>query len=266
MKWYSLKIITKNVLLRRGYPIHYYMQFLASARDCLREMSLDSMPIINTELIDVVVDGGYRVIPLPDDYVDWSKVGVRVGQFVRPLLERESINRLHNYDTTTGDIIPYDSLTDVLATDGNVDFTFGYNSPWYNWDTVTWDTYGEFTGRFYGFPGAGSESDTFKVLPERNQIQLNENLLVTKIVLEYISDGMSCNSATQVDVYAVKTIEEYVIWQQKEQNRNYSSQERELQKNEYLRQYGIFLARKNPLTIEALRRIFNRRYVASIKT
>ena len=49
MKWYSLNAIVRNVLLRRGYPLHYYMQFLVNAKDCLREMSLDSLDVINTE-------------------------------------------------------------------------------------------------------------------------------------------------------------------------------------------------------------------------
>lgn len=267
MKFYSLNTIVNNCLLRKGYSIHWKMQFLASGRDCIREMSLDAMPIINTQLLDVIIDNGYKVVNLPCGYVDYTKVGIRVGQFVQPLLPRESINRLHNFDTNTGVIIPYDSITDVEVRNGNTEIFAGFNSPWYNWDTVTWDTYGEFTGRFYGFSGAGSESDTFKVLPERNQIQLNENLFVDKIVLEYISDGVSgCDSATQVDVYAVATIEAYILYQQKEQNRNYSSQERELAKQEYIRQYQIFLARKSDLTIETLKRTFNRNYRASIKT
>lgn len=267
MKFYSLNNIVNNVLLRRGYSIHWYMQFLVSAKDCLRQLTLDAVPIINTQLLDVVVDGGYKVVNLPCDLIDYTKVGVRVGQFVKPLLPRNSINRLHNYNDA-GDIIPYDNITDVEErnNDGNIDIVSGFNSPWYSWDTVTWDTYGEFTGRFYGFSGAGSESDTFKFLPERNQIQLDENLFVDKIVLEYISDGMCCDNASKINVYTVDTIEAYILWQMKEQNRNYSSQERELAKQEYLRQYGILLARINPITIEVLRRIVNRQYKASIKT
>ena len=262
MKWYSLNAIVRNVLLRRGYPLHYYMQFLVNAKDCLREMSLDSLGVINTELLDVVVDGGYNVVNLPCGYIDYVKVGVRVGQYVKPLLERDSINRLHNYDDS-GDITAYSGVTDVATTESNVSLT---SSSVFLQDTVTWDSYGEYIGRQYGFSGAGSESDTFKVLPERNQIQLNENISVDKIVLEYIGDGMCSDSATQVDVYAVATIEAYIISQMKEQNRNYSLTERKVAHDEYIRQYQIFLARKNPLTIEKLRRLILKNYRGSART
>lgn len=266
MKFATLNNIVNNVLLRRGYSIHWYMQFLVSAKDCLRQLTLDAVPSINTVLLDVVVDGGYKVVTIPDDCVDWTKIGVRVGQYVQPLLPRESINRLHNYDSSTGGIIPYDNVTDISTTAENTDLFAGFNSPWYNWDTVTWDTYGEFTGRFYGFSGAGGETDTYKWLPERNQIQLNENLWVDKIVLEYISDGMSCDSATKVNVYCQDTIEAYILWQMKENNRNYSPGERQIAQAEYIRQLQILLARTNGLTIDVIRRILNRNYRASIKT
>lgn len=260
MKYYTVDSIVRNVLLRRGYPLHWYVQFLVSAKDCLREMALDSMPIINTALIDVETTGNY--INLPCDFVDWTKVGIRVGQYVKPLVQRDSINRLHHYDSD-GNIDNYEDTTDV-PTDADTPIIFG--SPVFFWDTVTWDTYGEFTGRLYGFSGAGSNFDTFKYLPERNQIQLNQNLQVDKIVLEYISDGMSCDAATQVDVYAVATIEAYIIWQLKEQGRHYTMGERQLAEREYLKQYDIFRARMNPLTIEDLRRAIYRNYRGSIKT
>lgn len=265
MKYYSLNIIIKNVLLRRNYPLQYYLQFLVYGKDCLRQMSLDSLGVINTKLLDVVVSGGYNVATLPDDYVDWTKVGVRVGQYVKPLLERDSINNLHNYDDT-GAIIPYGDTTDIPSSVAQIDMGIGLNSGTFAWDTVTWDSYGEFIGRYYGFRGSGSEIDTFKVIPERCQIQLNENLSVDKIVLEYVGDGLGCDSATQIPIYAVDTIESYIIWQMKEQNRNYQLGERKIAYDEYVRQYQIFLARKNPLTKEMIVRILNRNYTAVIKS
>ena len=265
MKFYSLNIIVRNVLLRRRYPLQYYLEFLVSGRDCLRQMSLDSLGVINTVLLDVTLDGGYNVATLPSDYSDWTKVGIRAGQFVKPLLERSSINNLHNYDDN-GAIIAYGGTTDIPQSAVDIDMGIGLNSGTFAWDTVTWDNYGEFLGRYYGFSGAGSQSDTFKVIPERNQIQLDENLIVDKIVLEYIGDGMCSDAATQIPVYAVDVIEAYILWQMKEQNRNYGLGERQIAYDEYVRQYKIFLARKNPLTKEMITRILNKNYRGSIKT
>lgn len=235
--------------MRRNYPLVYYIDFLVSAKDALRELSLDALAVINSQLIPL---DDQNEAALPNDFVDYVRVGVKVGQYIKPLLERDSINRLQNFDSSWTPAMYNDTVDNSTTTIPAINVVGG--------DTVHWDSSGEFTGRFYGFSGAGSEWDTFKVIAERDVIKINEAIDLDHIVLEYISDGSSADAATKIEAYAVATIEAYVIYQMKEQNRNYNLQERQLAKQEYQLQYAKLIARKSKLTIESLRRILNRHY------
>lgn len=258
MVWYSIDSVIKNVLLRRGYPIHFYLDFLISGKDGVRQLAIDSMPIINTVLLPLSASNAAQI---PDDFVDYTKIGIRVGQMVKPLVEKSSINRLVYYGSA-GTPDKYNGITDIPSATNS-----GLAEPYlFGWDTVTWDSYGEYVGRQYGFRGSGSEWDSFAIIPERGEIQCDENLDVSAIVVEYVSDGMSADAASKIHAYAVDTLEAYMIWQFKENNRTYNLGERQLAKDEYTRQYQIFLARQNPLTIEVLKRIVNRNYRGSIRT
>lgn len=259
MVWYSLHSIVRNVLMRRGYTIHYYIDFLVSGKDCLRQMALDSMPIINTKLLAVNQDT--NAAPLPADYQDYTKIGVRVGQWIKPLVERDSINRM-TYNVN-GVSQMYQGITDIPTISNNI---FPVEQSLISWDTVTWDSYGEYVGRNYGMSGAGSESDTFKVIPERNEIQLDERMSVQAIYIEYISDGMDSDAASKINAYAVDVIEAYIIWQFKEQNSYYNDGERMRAYDEYARQYSIYLARKSSITVTKLRALVNKNYKGSPKT
>jgi hypothetical protein len=256
MKYTSIDTIVRSVLLQQGKPLHFYIDCLIYGRECLRELYFDDLQVINTVLLDVHTTGNY--IDLPCDFVDWVKVGIRVGQMVKPLVQDQSINPLHNYNSS-GAIVDYvQSPPDAT----NLLYTFPISL---FWGTTTINEYGESIGRLFGW-GAGYESDTFKYLPERNQIQLNESLAVDKIVLEYIGNGMSCDAATQVDVYAMQTITDYIKWQLKENSRSYSDGEKERLRQIYLGQRIILRARKDELTINDMKRIDQRNYMATPKS
>lgn len=247
MRFYTVDTIVRNILLRKQYPLHYYLQALVYAKDALRQLHLDDLKWINTELLDVVTPGNY--VNLPCDYVDKTKVGIRVGQQVKPLVEQDSLNRLHAYNDQ-GDISTYNNINQDLP-DNTIFYTYPYGL---YWGVTVINDYGEDLGRLYGW-GAGAQWDTYKVLPERNQIQLNESINVDKIVLEYISDGMCADAASQVDVYAQDAIEAYVFWQFKLNNRTVNLGETQMAEMEYLKQRKILRARKNTLNISDLKRI-----------
>lgn len=249
MKWASLDKIVKGVLLQKGYSMHYYMQCLVYARDCYRELTFDVLRSVNSVLLNTN-DSAYAT--LPTDYVDWTKVGVRVGQLIKPLVYSESINRLPNYDDS-GSIVPYNGLTDNNKT------YYGYLDGLYWGVTSHFNSNGEFTGRFYGM-GAGVQTDVFKIIPERCVIQLHETMANTTIVLEYISDGSCCSSATGVDPYAQACIDAYIKWQLKENRRDYSEGEKARAQNEYTRQRKILRARKNNMGVEEVKRLMQQAY------
>lgn len=249
----SLHQIVANLLLRRRYPIHYYIEFLVYAKDGLATISKD----------EKIISGRYRVLPLndnhaieiPNDYMDWTGVYGMIGQHLQPLIEDDSLNLVPNFDSNFV-IQPYSS---GVATDTETVQYSGYLSPY--WWTVNWNVYGENTGRQFG--GVGSFRDTFKVNKARNEIKINEDLDVTQVVLEYVSNGMDADSATQIDWYAKDALEAYCMWQFKENNRTYSSGEAENERQKYIQQRQILRAELSDLTIDRLKRIVQRNSIST---
>lgn len=240
------KIIRRNLLAKR-LPLHYYVEFMVHASTALRELSFDSLRVINTVELQLT---DYFAADLPCDYVDWTKIGIKMGQFVQPITQRDSINRLHNYNNQ-GEIITYQDPATF-----NMDFPFwpGY------WMFQNIDDLGENLGRLYGF-NTGLVPDGFKVLPERNQIQFLETARDTTYVLEYISDGQTSDNATQVDQYAWTAIEAYINWKRSTNADNDHSPEAFNYKN----QRRTLRARMSQVTLYDIRQILYRNYRASVK-
>jgi hypothetical protein len=82
------------------------------------------------------------------------------------------------------------------------------------------------------------------------------------VVLEYVSNGMDADSATQIDWYAKDCLEAYCMWQFKENNRTYSAGEAEVAKQEYINQRLILRAELSDLTTDNLKRIVQRNSIA----
>jgi len=249
----SLDNITRSLLLQKGLPLHYYLQFLKYCADGFRELCIDSMRAINTKII--TIDRRNMAADLPCDYIDWIKVGVPQGQFVQPLVQRTSINRLTKY-TTTGQPTTYGTPNTV-----NMDFPFwpGY------WMFQNIDDLGENVGRLFGYNTAFT-SNSFKVIPERGQIQLNEAINANVIVLEYISSGMTIDNVTKVDPLCQACLEAYMDWKYKQHSTRFSQGEAEAAFQHYKIEYRRFRARKNELTPYDIRNIIYKNYIAAPKT
>jgi len=243
----SLDQIVKNILLKRRYPIHWYIDFLIPAKDCLRELSFD-LPL-KTLRYQILTLNSINQAELPTDYVDYARVFVRVGQYLHPLVEENSLDTIPNYDSNFTEQ-PYTSGVASISTTTNNLYT-GYAAPY--WYMVNWNSYGENTGRQFG--GVGTMADTFKIDTTRNIIKINEYLSITEVVLVYIGDGLDADSATHINAYCQSCIEAYCMWQFKENNRTYSTGEAQVAKQEYDKQYNILRARFSDLGLDKFKRI-----------
>lgn len=198
MTYAKLDTIVRSVLFRRGYSLHWYVDFLKAAADCLRELTFDVLKNVETKVLEVSDTG---IVKLPCDYVDWVRVGTASGQQVRSAIVNKNMNRLVNRDDQ-GQAIPYPNDN------------YSYGGYYYDW---------------YWCNGHTTEIGIFR---ERGEIQLSTRQAVT-IILEYIGNGSCPNNATKIHPYAQAAIEAYIIWQLKEQNRTYSLGERQLAQREY---------------------------------
>ena len=236
--------------------MHWYLQALKFGSDCLRELTFDTLKNVNT--IKLAVDST-GAVDLPCDYVDWVKVGVPVGQYVQPLKQKGAINRLQNLDSTGQPInYPDDS---VILSPFNYPYLNGVNGYWWG---NGFSSNGQYLGKWYGF-NSGNIQDGFGVFRERAQIQLDQYSGATYIILEYISDGQSSDSGTQIHPYAQKTIEAYVLWQFKEHNRTVGEGEKQRAQDQFSTQRRILRARLNDLSAADIIKIVRKSYKASIK-
>lgn len=247
MRYTTLDTIIRRTLLAKRLPLHYYVEFLVHAATCLRELTFDSLKVVNTVVLEV---NDYFAADLPCDFVDWTKVGFRAGQFIMPIAPRDSINRLHAYDAQ-GQITTYGTADTV-----NLEFPFwpGY------WMFQNLDDLGENTGRLYGWDTSDNVNG-FKILKERNQIQFTESIECTRVVMEYISDGSTSDNATQVDEYAWSAIEAFINWKRSP----HADIDRSPEALSYFNQRRILRARTSGLTLYDIRQILYKNYRASIK-
>lgn len=247
MKYTTLdKIIRRNLLAKR-LPLHYYVEFMVHASTCLRELTFDTLRVVNT--VELTLSDSFAV-DLPCDFVDWTKVGVKMGQYVQPITQRDTIDRLPAYNSQ-GQVTTYSDPDTV-----NLDFPFwpGF------WMFQNIDDLGENLGRLYGF-NVGAATDAFKVLRERRQIQFTETMNTDTIVLEYISDGQTSDNATQIDPYAQSAIEAFINWK-RSQNADI---DRSPEARTFYNQRRVLRARMSQVTIADIRQILYSNYRASIK-
>lgn len=247
MRYTTIDKIIRRELLAKRLPLHYYVEYLVHATTCLRELTFDSLRIVNTVQLTL---NDYFAADLPCDFVDWTKVGIKMGQFIQPITQRDSINRLHNYNNQ-GQIVPFQDPA-----------TFNFEFPFWPgyWMFQNIDDLGENLGRLYGF-NTGLVPDGFKILPERNQIQFLETSRDTVYVMEYISDGQTSDNASQIDEYAWSTIDGYIEWKRSPNASNDHSPEAFNYKN----QKRLLRARMSQVTLYDMRQILYRNYRASIK-
>jgi hypothetical protein len=251
MKYANIDMIVKRSLLEKGYPIHYYAEYLFHAANCVRQLTIDTLKVINTVRLPI---NSYFAVDLPDDFVDDIGVSVPSGSFLRPVPKNNNINPLRIINSETGQFIPYKDRKSSLEKET----VYGINPSWlWYWNV---NDYGEPTGRFYGARG-GERANGYKVIKERNQIQLTESFAGESIVLMYISDGQSLDSATKIDMMAFSCIQAYIDWKTSDsagirdsyQARTYFAEKRQLR------------AKLNELTLIDIKNIIRNNYMAAIK-
>lgn len=245
--------IVRRGLLESGLPIHYYAELLFHSSTCLRELSFDSLKIINTVHLPI---NDYGAVDLPVDFVDDVSVCFKSADLLKPIPKKDSINPLRLFDTETDNFISYPNSNQQNANGTqNLFFWGGVGWFWY-WNV---SDYGEPTGKYYGANGGSSIG--YKVIKERRQIQLSGIGKSGGIILMYISDGQSIDNASQIDTQAFQTIRAWQEWKRSPNANNQDSPEA----RSFDKQKRLLRARMNDLTLTDIKDIIRRNYTAAIK-
>jgi len=249
----TLDSIVRRGLLEAGLPIHYYFEYLVHSSTCLRELSFDTLKIVNTVSLPV---NSYGAVDLPDDFVDDVAVCLPSGTTLQPLPRQNSINPIRIHNATTGQFqVP--PRTNYAAAAG-VDDSFFWGSAGWLWYWNVND-FGEPTGRFFGATGGTQRG--YKVIKERRQIQMSFDYSGESIVLQYISDGQSIDNATQIDPQAIQCIRAWQEWKRSPNaNNEYSAEAMS-----FWNRKKTLRARLSGLTIVDIKNALRNGYTASVK-
>lgn len=254
MRYLTLDNIVKGELLNKGYPLHWYFRFLNYGANCVQELGFNTLKNINSKLVDIDQFGQGE---LPVDYVDWVKVGLQRGQFIKTLTQQDAYGAVPNIDS--------DGIQQRQATFGANGF-YGYTADGIG---LGWNT--GYYGGYYGCINVGAASDHaylndgFRVLPEQGIIQLSEHKAGQKIVLEYISTTGCADMMTKINPLAKFAIQAFIEWQHKKHTRTYNGGEVEMARQEWFQKRNGLRASLNPLTCEDIMRIYRKSYSKGAK-
>jgi hypothetical protein len=99
----NLDTIVRNVLLRKRYSLHYYLDGLLSATSCLRDLTLHSLHIVNIRRFPVDEFGGVEISGNVVDIVDVYRLDGR------PLVREDRVDDRSALDGDYNDGSPVSS-------------------------------------------------------------------------------------------------------------------------------------------------------------
>ena len=242
--------IVKNFLYSNQLSIHYYIQFLSDAMDIAKEIEYDRYPGIKTVILET---NEYAEIAMPDDYVDWIKVGCQNGGVITVLTHNNNLSRIRQQDSDGNDIAfsQTESVNDLLE--------IGFSGIYFHNAT---NKYGENLGRLYG-RGGGNSSASFKEITERQILQLHPSYADgSKIVLEYLSHTSTASEAL-IPKYAEALVRSYLEYQLADWR---GVENKALRKRkEYRNELRLFYARMNKMTKQDVIEVLRNNQKMSIK-
>jgi hypothetical protein len=240
----------------------------------IREMGFDMSKKIRS--IKLAVNTSTNTVELPDDYVDWSKIGV-VGSdnIVYVLGENKNINYSQAYANATGQKVGtassavdsdndgvYDRIDSKGATGGGSpsssdDITQGMNS-----HVFRNFAYGG-ANAIYGL-GGGQYYGQFRINLDQNRIELSTNGTSSEVVIEYVADeGRSKNPS--VHLYAEEALMSYIYYKIIERKSSVPANEKARARAEYYNERRKANARIKSFTKEEALKTIRKNYKQSPK-
>lgn len=234
----------------------------------IREMGFDMLKRIRS--LKLTIDTANNTVELPDDFVDWSKVGV-IGSdgLIYVLGENKNINYSQAYDDGTGAKAPtsatatdsdgdgiYDRIENKSAT-GSVTPSSSLGS------TVFRDYYYGSQNALYG-AGGGRYRGEFRVNLDQNRIEIAPSDGISEVVIEYVADeGRSKNPS--VHIYAEEALRSYMYYRIVERRSSVPANEKARARTEYYNEYRKANARMKSFTKEELLKTIRKNYKQSPK-
>jgi hypothetical protein len=234
----------------------------------IREMGFDMSKKIRSLKLTV---SATNTIELPDDFVDWSKVGV-VGSdgIVYVLGENKNVNYSQAYEDGSGNKVGtaaeaydsdgdgvYDRIDSKGATNSGSpaasdDITQGFDS--YIFRNYVYGA----TNGLYGI-GGGHYYGTFRVNLDQNRIELETNQDIGEAVIEYVADEARSKNPS-VHVYLEEALMSYMYYKIIERKASVPANEKARARQEYYNERRKANARIKSFTKEEALKTIRKNY------
>ena len=165
------------------------------ARDFLRELNNDTLPNIKTQRFEIPAN---RIIPLPLDYVDWTKAAIQYQEGLKLLASNSQMAKGVSSNGVPALFNGTNIWNMVQGAGNNIPYTYLYGFGGYG-----------LSGRLQAF-GNGNNLGYFTIDEIQNVIRLNPVLNIPNFYLEYLSDCSSNNDETEVHPYAIQCMKVYI--------------------------------------------------------
>ena len=220
----------------------------------VRELGFDTLKVVRSLKLSVSAN---NTVTLPDDYIDWTKVGsVGTDGLVYVLAENKNLNMSQKYSTING--ISYDTDGDGLLEREDDKTSTGGASMTTN-DYVFRNYYNNReVGSLYGY-GGGHFQGEFRVNLDQNRLEIESNSNITEVVIEYISDEARSTNP-RVHVYAEEALRCFIYYKIIERKSSVPANEKARARAEYYNERRKANARMKSFTKEEALKTIRKNY------
>lgn len=212
----TLRYVVMSVLNRiKDYTMRDYYHLMQLCIEGYTELNLWHLD--NLEVVYLTMTSA-KVVSLPSDFIDWTKIGVPINGKLRVLTRHDKILLPRLLD---------DGVTPIGNTDSNT--TTDAASLVYFSDHFRG---GQFVGGLYGMSG-GVDDAYYRFDRETRTIAFSGTVPRSEIVLEYISSGVKTSGSTLIPREAVPALRSYILWYAVENDRSVPFNEKERKKKQH---------------------------------
>ena len=229
----------------------------------IREMGFDIMKRIKSLKLEVNTDND--TVQLPDDFVDYTKIGVIGGDgLIYVFGENKNQNMAMQYVTDAAGN-PIDSNSDGVYDREDAKFLSETRASMSDYESYTFRNflYEGNIGRAYGI-GGGHYSGEFRINYEQNRIELYSTTGYNEIVIEYIADEARSENPS-IHVYAENALRSYIYYKLVERKSNVPMAEKGRARSEYYNERRLANARIKSFSKEEALKTIRKNYKQSPK-
>lgn len=242
----TIEGIVDSVCLDLGEGAHRKEQYLGWAIKEANRWKFDMANEVKTVELTLTP---WKSVELPQDCINWVKLGVQDGNVIKVFVHRKDIAIYHQLNENGIPINNEDpvSVLDLTIDPNNIVY------PFFNYNPT-----GENPGKLFGY---GVKDNGFGYFTENRNEDSNEIQFRTKvssnskIYLEYIADSWSPNAQTLIHPFACELIELGIHYRRLKfdkarGNRNIGADDVRTAKNDYNEEFGRVIDRKWEYTVE----------------